>query len=112
MSDEHGQHDRREQPDEKARPAAGRQSDPNSVVRKGGIASSDADMADISRDTDTAPIGEGGTGTIEDTDAPPDLRTGRAAQADAALTEALEEAKADEKGGAGGKERGSKGTGR
>ena len=73
--------------------AAGQQSDPDSVVRKGGIARSDADIADVSRDTHGFPSGEGDSGRTTE---PPDMRRGAAAEADAALTESLEEARADE----------------
>lgn len=74
-----------------AKRPAGQQSDPESVVRKGGIAKSDAEIADVSRDTHGFPGGNAGTGASS---APSDMRTGAAEEADAALTEALEEAKA------------------
>ena len=68
---------------------AGQQSDPDSIVRKGGIARSEADAADVTRDTHGFPGGEAAA------DRGREGRRIEATEADEALTEALEEAKAE-----------------
>jgi len=82
---------------ENGRPGrAGLQSHPDSVMKKGGVARSDADIADVSRDTHGLPSEEGATGEAGGPTPPPGTRSPAAVEADEALTEALEEAKADE----------------
>ena len=92
------QTDQPEQEAGRTRPA-GLQSDPDNVVKKGGNARSDAEIADVSRDTHGFPGGEAGTGEAGGRRPPLGKRSPAAIEADEALTEALEEAKADEEEG-------------